>query len=424
MYKDGFAVHTHTTTTEAKCPGNTGVSRPKATKAFVLFPSAGKLSIPLRGLLTLLMERAWRFGLRYTIDTDTELADLADLSRSTIAGYLTRLREAGFIQSTIVNGRRRIYPVDKHGNPTMPPELGTGARPSRRARAPMQGGAHAGVATIGDPAHVVVVRERDLNDPLGPPPERPRLALPAPTLAAVLPMAIAEQPAPAMPCVAIAATVQGPPLVAQASAAEPAAQGPAAVQPVEVEPQVTPRVVSWAGLVAPKAEAPKSPEQRLRAALSQAACAALDALPAAQRAKMIREFGSGAMTPTSISYYERKLTMPVAAGQVPIPERAPTAELIRRLPGCGDGALPKMVTERLVVEFGGALDRALWTQIDLLMTAAWLGTVNAEALAFAYEKAMAKKVCEKRGAYFWRVVRDKTGIRGEDLKRLAAGGRS
>ena len=138
--RDGFAVHTHTNTNTAKSPETTaipgqGTYRPRK-KPFIQFPAAGKLSVPLRGFLTLIMERAWKLRLGYTIDTNIELGELAGLHRSTVDEYLAVLKRKQFIQTSMVNGRRRIYPVDDQGNPTMPVELSAGVRRPKTAPAP------------------------------------------------------------------------------------------------------------------------------------------------------------------------------------------------------------------------------------------------------------------------------------------------
>ena len=45
-------------------------------------------SVELRGFLTVLLELAWGFGLRYTDCTNQQLAERTGLSRSTVSKYL------------------------------------------------------------------------------------------------------------------------------------------------------------------------------------------------------------------------------------------------------------------------------------------------------------------------------------------------
>ena len=140
-------MHTQNTTIPAGSRENrafTGRHTPYArtAKSFTMAPDTiHKLALPLQGFLLLLMKRARRFGLGYTIDTDAELAELAGVHRSTVAWYLSQLRDE-FASSAMVNGRRRIYPVDQWGNPTIPPELAGRARRPRTAPAHPQDGAN------------------------------------------------------------------------------------------------------------------------------------------------------------------------------------------------------------------------------------------------------------------------------------------
>ena len=59
---------------------------------------------------------------------------------------------------------------------------------------------------------------------------------------------------------------------------------------------------------------------------------------------------------------------------------------------------------------------------QMLMFAVWRGRVDARSVRFAYEYAASPKHdIGNREAYFWTTVRDKTGIRGDELEGLAYG---
>jgi len=110
-----------------------------------------------------------------------------------------------------------------------------------------------------------------------------------------------------------------------------------------------------------------------------------------------------------------------AAKSQPALTAMPTAELIGRVRELDPHGV-QAVAERLVTEFGGAQNNRYWTGFHMLMMAAWRGAVDAGAVRFAYERATnRKRKITKRGAYFWTAVRDQTGIKPEDLKRLAYG---
>ena len=148
-------------------------------------------------------------------------------------------------------------------------------------------------------------------------------------------------------------------------------------------------------------------------------------MPQSDRAKLAREFRGGGITPAGISYLKKKLASSAVQEKPLITEAMTTAEIIRKLPECRDGSLPKVAAQRLKNEFGRSDSQDFWKGYEFLMTAIWRGTVDAEAVAWCFEYTRTKRLksyVPKPGNYFWKAVRRRTGIKGSDLERLAAGG--
>jgi hypothetical protein len=373
--------------------------------------SAVNLPLHLRGFLFLLIKRARQFRLGYTIDTNAELGKLAvtpekeeGLHRSTVDDYLKTLKKAQFIEITKVDGRRRIYPVDKEGNPTMPAKFSPEARTPQTAPAPSQEGAQVAPPNTGDPARVVFV-QRERKKPSTPkPPERQRL------------QAITESPQ----------EPQAAPEHPQACATRPASTPLEPARDLETAQTKEEWFAAWkreSEALASSAARPLTDHDRVRGALTPATRDAFDRLPAARQATLAREYGSN-LTASGIAMLERTFATGAGAAAAVQTAELGTADLIRALPR-SDGSAPKTAASRVTSELGKAGGQRYWSGWEMLMTAIWRGTVDAEPIAACFERTDAKRRkshVPKPDAYFWRCVTKETGIRGEDLQRLAFGG--
>jgi hypothetical protein len=358
----------------------------------------------------------------YVEMTNPQLAKRIGKVRSTVAGYLALLtslvvagRDHTFVYSVMIDGKRRLYPVDAWGNRVVPPEVMTRARLENRARSSRKSGAPAAAATNEAFARVVPVQklgnENDPSNPL----ERQRSASPGNCVECMTESTPAVQVALDRP--------QDPEVLAPMPAPSSAATSPTIPVAQAVEIQETPSVKAWTDLAGPKAEAKKTPEQQTLDVLTPEERLLFNAQPEAMRARQAREF-CNRPSPAAVSYLKKKLAMaPPDNGPVVSPE-TPTAEVIRRIPASNDPFLVQIASQRLVNTFK---DPKYWHAFDLLMRAIWLGNVNAEAVAFAFEqttKRMKRGPLRKPpGAYFTHIVCKEAHIRGEDLPQLARGER-
>jgi hypothetical protein len=216
------------------------------------------------------------------------------------------------------------------------------------------------------------------------------------------------------------------PTSAEASPEIPAPTAPPAAPPAPahaqaVEPQVTPHVASWASTTGPKPKAKLTDEQRTLAVLTPEEQVIFLALSLVPRAKLAREFAYNPTNPGAKIALQRDLKASAIAAP-PIPADLPTGELVRVMATRNDAQLPGRVAQRITNQFK---DPQYLAGRELLLTAVWRGTVDAGTVAWAYEYVttkMTKTHVRSPGALFWRIVREKTGIRGEDLRRLAKGG--
>jgi hypothetical protein len=345
-----------------------------------------------------------------------DLAELADKSRSTIAGYLSVLTTMtvpdyghSFVFSVQIRGKRRLYPVDRDGNPTVPPEIASRARPKNRARSAGKLSAPATPPLIESLAPVVVVRPGDENEPPNPL-ERKRLG------DCVTESTLAIEAIGGLPEVVTEQVRIPEQLLAEASAAIPApAPPPVVAQAVEIVE--TPRVASWADLTDSKPEVKKTREQRVLDVLTPEERQLFNALPLARQGKLAREFDY-APDARGVRYLKKELEPRPNNGPV-VTAATPTADLIKQLPSYRDPFAPDEASRRVNNEFK---DPGFVRGREMIMKAVWLGTLKAEDVAFAYEQATARMPCgPRRGKYFWRALMKRAGITGDDLAPLARG---
>jgi len=117
-----------------------------------------------------------------------------------------------------------------------------------------------------------------------------------------------------------------------------------------------------------------------------------------------------------------ELIPPKPAPQVPDPGAMPTAELIGRLPQCTAPTGAFEAARRIMAEFSPGQISKYRAGLQMLMFAVWRGKVDAKSVRFVYEYVTdPSHNIDNREAYFWRAVREKTGIKGDDLSRLAYG---
>lgn len=390
-------------------------------------PAMENLPAFLQGLHTILVRRARQSGNAYTDDTDADLGNLANpggepVSRWTIQRGLKKLKAAGVISTVPVQGRRRIYPISLDLEQTVPPELLGGCSTGAT-------GAPHGCYSP-PPAHlkVVFVKRERIQRPPNPPKNLP------------------ERKQPESPDAPIDADLNAPEPKRQISHCKLLPARATAPAPAEVlrrtPPQIAPEavqarvyamitgIVKATAIDAPRAAAPpagpappppadapdktaQTDEEKLLEGLSPQSRLMLDSLPLGRRNRMIRE----ALSPfddRSVRYLEKALEM-IGRDEPPLPPTATVPEMIDQVLDRPTPFLALDVAQKLTNKFKDPQYSAGFQQI---MLAVWRKTIDPNVVKFAYSYVTTRR---HGAAYFWTIIKDKTGVIGDDLAELAAG---
>jgi len=367
----------------------------------------------------------------YVDETIEEIAHRVGVSVSTAQRHINTIlgtRVPGFTHSFAtrikVRGRWRYYLVDQYGMSTVPvddPDV-KNERPMRRKCGP-------GVtpATIG--ARARRFRSEDRSNESLRIQERKRQAIPDAPIGGKrdsMPM----HPEPEQP--ADSGTVPAP--ISQAPDAI-SADHPAAAQ----EPYVVARILEEqpvGGLVAiatreivePAVASMATSDPRtdgqlaFLAVLTPQQRSTFDGFDPRRQARILEPHALELNLIIAEFQKRHELIPPKPAPQVPDPGAMPTAELIGRLPQCTAPTGAFEAARRIMAEFSPGQISKYRAGLQMLMFAVWRGKVDAKSVRFVYEYVTdPSHNIDNREAYFWRAVREKTGIKGDDLSRLAYG---
>lgn len=453
-------------------------------KQFLQLPCLGKQlkAGPRSALWSLIELVGWR---PYTTDSDAECAEATGMKLGTwkdrlsvLTNTLVEGRAHPFVEVVYVDGRRRLYPVNHLGLSTVPPELKHRIRPAKPPSKAAKPASVVPAPTMGDPRASLSLGERETeNDPPKSPPERQRpdeirelsdasthcaglvqsadTAGCAPRPTAIPPAAsnsprptagtstASSSPAPSTPAsirrALVAATSPSTP---RSSAPRPAAvpSTPAGSATATASPSEQSWAAQWrqiheqmtqeAKQAKPAAtpEPPRAPaaassvepltdgQREFLASLTPEQRAAFDAMNGPRQAQMLQ--------PHAITFdrcvgdFQRRTELkPLVEVAAPLPESF--EELIVRLPH-GDSRLVKLGAELLSRDFR---DQKYFRGFLQVMHAVWNGGASAGEVLEAYRHAM-RPGKRNRGAYFWSVCKDRTGLKTDDFRRLTESGRT